>query len=256
MREELLVLAKAYPTISTKYELLVCVAGITADGEWRRIYPIPWETFLKYETKFKKKQWISYELRDNKPSDRRPESRKIKLDTIDVLHEERYSKIKAILDEKLMTLEDLESMDDRKVSLGVVKPKILDFVWSDWDYYNKVKDKSAQTTLNGKKAVKIEFPNKKFQYVFKCSPRCTKKHKIMCEDWELGMLYLKMKWKYGSAEAPKKVREKFFIEIPRLKYVYFVMGTHNQYPNKWLIVSVLYPRRRDIAEIESISLFK
>lgn len=255
MKEELLVLAKAYPTISRTYELLVCVAGITANGEWRRIYPIPWETFLKYETKFKKKQWISYELRDNKPSDRRLESRKIKFDTIEVLHEESYKNIKAMLDEKLTTLEELESVDDKTTSLGVISPKILNFVWSDWDYYDKVKDKSTQTTLNGKKAVKIEFPDKKFQYIFKCNPRCPKEHRIMCEDWELGMLYLKMKWNHGPDVAPKKVREKFLIEIPKRKYVYFVMGTHNQYPNKWLIVSVLYPKRKDIAEIETKPLF-
>ncbi len=255
MREELLVLAKAYPTISTKYELLVCVAGITADGEWRRIYPIPWEIFLEYETKFKKKQWISYELRDDKPSDRRPESRKIKFETIEVLHEERYKNIKTMLDERLKTLEELESEDDRNVSLGVLKPRIIDFVWSDWDYYNKVKSKSAQRTLNGKKAVKIEFPDKKFQYVFKCNPRCPKKHQIICEDWELGMLYLKMKRNHGPDLAPKKVREKFLIEIPKLRHIYFVVGTHNQHPNTWLIISVLYPKKKDIAEIESKTLF-
>ncbi len=255
MREELLVLAKAYPTISTKYELLVCVAGITANGEWRRIYPIPWDIFLEYETKFKKKQWISYELRDDKPSDRRPESRKIKFDTIEVLHEESYKNIKAMLDEKLTTLEELESKDDKEVSLGVIRPNILNFVWSDWDYYDKVKEMSAQTTLNGKKAVKIDFPDKKFQYVFKCSPKCPKEHKIMCEDWELGMLYLKMKWNHGPDIAPKKVKEKFLIDIPNRKYVYFVVGTHNQYPNTWLIVSVLYPKKKEIAIIESKSLF-
>ncbi len=67
MKEELFVLDKAYPTISKKYELLVCVARITDKGKWRRIYPIPWDIFWKYsESKFKKKQWIKYELRDDK----------------------------------------------------------------------------------------------------------------------------------------------------------------------------------------------
>lgn len=46
-REKLLVLAKTYPTISKTYEHLVCIAGITEDGEWRRIYPVPWNLFWK-----------------------------------------------------------------------------------------------------------------------------------------------------------------------------------------------------------------
>ena len=52
----MLVLAKAYPIISRKYEHLVCIAGITEAGEWRRIYPVPWDVFWSgKETKFKKK---------------------------------------------------------------------------------------------------------------------------------------------------------------------------------------------------------
>lgn len=39
MKERLLVLAKAAPEASKKYEELICVAGITEKGEWRRIYP-------------------------------------------------------------------------------------------------------------------------------------------------------------------------------------------------------------------------
>ncbi|MDE1768833.1 MAG: hypothetical protein KGH67_04430 [Candidatus Micrarchaeota archaeon] len=51
MKEKLLVLAKAAPEISSKYEHLVCVAGITESGEWRRIYPIPWKIFWESSSK-------------------------------------------------------------------------------------------------------------------------------------------------------------------------------------------------------------
>ena len=62
-KEKLIVLGKACPIISKKYEHLVCVAGITDKGEWRRIYPVPWEVFWKGNTtRFKKKAWIEYEL--------------------------------------------------------------------------------------------------------------------------------------------------------------------------------------------------
>jgi hypothetical protein len=93
MIEELLVLAKAIPTVSKKYEHLICVAGITREGRWRRIYPIPWEVFInKHEHYFKKKQWIKYKLRENKSSDGRPESRKIYHNTIEPLKIENFKK--------------------------------------------------------------------------------------------------------------------------------------------------------------------
>ena len=53
--EKLLVLAKASPTVSKKYEHLVCVGGLTEANEWRRIYPVPWKIF--FGGKFKKKSW-------------------------------------------------------------------------------------------------------------------------------------------------------------------------------------------------------
>lgn len=94
MKEKLLVLAKAAPEASKKYEELVCVAGITNKGEWRRIYPIPWEIFWRNKnTKFKKKQWIEYELVSNEPSDHRKESRKIIPESIVVLGDASYDEI-------------------------------------------------------------------------------------------------------------------------------------------------------------------
>ena len=47
MDEQIVVLAKAYPTFSKKYGQVWCLAGMTEEGEWRRIYPIPMDTYLK-----------------------------------------------------------------------------------------------------------------------------------------------------------------------------------------------------------------
>jgi hypothetical protein len=40
---KVLIAVKTYPTISTKYDELVCTAGFREDGTWIRIYPIPLE---------------------------------------------------------------------------------------------------------------------------------------------------------------------------------------------------------------------
>ena len=69
---KVLILVKTYPAISTKYGETVCTAGITEDGNWVRIYPIPFRK-INYKTRFKKYEWIEADLIENQ-SDFRPES--------------------------------------------------------------------------------------------------------------------------------------------------------------------------------------
>ena len=63
---------KTYPTLSSKYDELVCTAGITDKGKWVRIYPVPFRK-LKWEEQYKKYQWIELNLVKNQ-SDHRSES--------------------------------------------------------------------------------------------------------------------------------------------------------------------------------------
>ena len=52
---------KTYPTLSAKYDELVCTAGITEKGKWVRIYPVPFRK-LEWEKQYKKYQWIELDL--------------------------------------------------------------------------------------------------------------------------------------------------------------------------------------------------
>jgi len=251
----MLVLAKAAPVTSTKYRYLVCVAGITETGEWRRIFPIPWDIFVgSGDIKFKKKQWIEYELRENKSPDGRPESRKIRPETITPLHEESFKNIKKMLDERLTTMEELQSKKRHECTLGVIKPKIIDMVWTDRvEQVEKAENIKKQKTLDGKRVFTLEPFDKKFQYIFKCSPTCPNKHQIMCEDWEIEELYRKLKKDYDIDTACKKVRDKFTKEIYYEGLTYFIMGTHRQY-NTWLIVSVIYPKKNKVRLLKNMTL--
>lgn len=56
----MLITAKTYPTFSKRHNETVCTAGITADGIFRRLYPICYRSLPKQE-RFKKYQWISCE---------------------------------------------------------------------------------------------------------------------------------------------------------------------------------------------------
>jgi hypothetical protein len=70
--KKVLITVKTYPTISKKYDELVCTAGVLEDGSWIRIYPMPFRK-LDYENQYKKYQWLEAPFEKNE-SDVRPES--------------------------------------------------------------------------------------------------------------------------------------------------------------------------------------
>lgn len=69
---KVLITVKTYPTISSKYDELVCTAGFREDGSWIRIYPVPFRK-RAYKEQYKKYDWIELDLVKN-TGDFRPES--------------------------------------------------------------------------------------------------------------------------------------------------------------------------------------
>jgi len=76
VKEKVLVLTRATPEESRKYGYKVCVAGITENGEWRRLYPFTFQ-YGKVSLPFGKKDIIEVETEKNS-EDARKESRKVR----------------------------------------------------------------------------------------------------------------------------------------------------------------------------------
>ena len=97
-------------------------------------------------------------------------------------------------------------------------------------------------------SVRLEVPDKKFGYYFQCFDG--KKHRILCEDWELGELYRKCEnyrkeGKYKDEnEVFEKVKQKMLGELPSKRNLYFVVGTHFRFPT-FMIVGLVYPKKSD-----------
>jgi hypothetical protein len=250
MKERLLVLAKAAPEVSSKYEHLICVAGITDKGEWRRIYPLPWSVFWKSSGKnFKKKSWIEYELESETPSDFRPESRKIKFDTIKPLGPASYKEINDLLKARLTTIEELEAKTPKVQSLGVILPsQVLDFVPTDNPHYEEMVTKKAQTTLAGGSAVKLDIPLFKYRYIFK-DDNDGREHELLCEDWEAAELYrhceeYRKQGRYkDESVVHQKVKEKMLGLIGKGP-AYFIVGSHYRFPT-YMVIGVIYPKKHE-----------
>jgi len=264
LKTKLLITVKTYPSVSGKYEEIVCTAGITEDGKLIRIYPLKYRE-LPYETQFKKYDIIEIDLVKSK-SDYRPETftpRSIEpefkiIKSIGTEGNWRERK-KLVLKDVKFSFDELIKLAKNKsnpVSLAVYKPnKILDFKWTevsgDWD--KKKLSMLQQLNIFDKKRNVIRKLPYKFVYVIE--DEAQNKRTLMIEDWEIGQLYWRQLGKYEGDEhaALHDVRKKYFDEFVAKKELYLFLGTtrlnHFTSKNPFMIIGVFYPPKTTQEEL-------
>ena len=278
-RKRVFILVKTYPTISEKYAELVCTAGVLENGDWVRLYPIPFR-LLNDAQKFPKYTWVNVDIERN-TSDFRIESYRPDLDSIQV--EPALPKIKGRVDwqkrrdivfngQQIYTnlrMLIAEAKEEKK-SLAIFKPsKIKDLkvekVSAQWnrDKIESLKRHAAQMNMfRTPEEVEEDFKVVKkvpycFRYEFEDDEGKTST--LMIEDWEIGMLYWKCLLRHDNDQqaAIADVRKKYFDEYLQ-RDLYFFMGTskkfHNVSPNPFMIIGVL-PLPKGINN-EQISFFR
>lgn len=249
-KKKILITVKTYPTLSTKYDELVCTAWITEDWKWIRIYPMPFRKFDDY-IKYKKYQWVEIDLIKN-TSDPRPESYRPFhtppnlniIGEITTWWDKKWTQRKEIVLKNVYTdLEKLilENKSNTWTSLAVFKPKeIIDFIYEederDWDKkkLKLIEEKSKQMNMldETKEAFKIK---KKLPYKFKYKfiDENWKESCLMIEDWEIWELFWNCLNKYKSESiALEKVKQKYFDNFAKTKDLHlFLWTTRNN--DKW-----------------------
>lgn len=255
---KVLITVKTYPTISGKYDELVCTAGFLEDGTWIRIYPIPFRK-RAYKEQYKKYDWIELDLVKN-TKDFRPESyRPVSFDTeINVVGhidtagnwEERK---KYCLGKVYKNLSELiAEAKDKKIgtSLAVFKPtEILDFYAEPVDREWSAKQKATLAQQNLFETSTFEVVRKlPYKFKFRYKDNEGKESNMMIEDWETGQLFWKQLKKYGDEErAIEDVRKKYFDDFAMTKDLYFYLGTtqRNHYVshNPFMIIGTFHPKK-------------
>jgi hypothetical protein len=61
---KVLIAVKTYPSLSSKYDELVCTAGFLENGNWIRVFPIPFRK-LEYDKRYSKYDWVEIDLTKN-----------------------------------------------------------------------------------------------------------------------------------------------------------------------------------------------
>ena len=265
-RKKILLTVKTYPAISEKYSELVCTAGLTEDGDWIRIYPVPFRK-LAYQNQYKKYEWREFNLMRNN-SDFRPETyRPIDVDELiptlgRVGTENGWAHRNSIVLKNIYT--DLtklinDAKDKNKyTSLATFKPTVIhNFVWEEAERDWKESQKDALKQQNLFEVNKDDFSivrklPYKFSYIFEdCNG---KRSKLMIEDWETGMLFWNcFKRHQSEARALEDVKKKYFNDFSKTKDLHFFLGTtklnHLRAPNPFIIIGTYHPPQNNQIEL-------
>ena len=265
-----LITVKTYPIPSSKYDELVCTAGVTETGEFIRLYPVNFRD-LPFSQQYKKYQWIDVVVSRHQGREVRKESYRPDCDTIQKVGEPIASnpgnwknRGRFVLTKKAQSMEELKDQQSAdRTSLGIFKPKVVkDLVISqdDSDWKPQFKAKLRQARLWETRSVSKDPPRKvpyKFHYKFECNDERCKGHKMMIEDWEVGALFWRLVDQgHSHEEASREVKEKFLDELCGTdKDTYFYVGTVLSHPKSWVVIGVFYPKKEKPSLKAKPSLF-
>ncbi len=260
---KVLIAVKTYPTISAKYDELVCTAGFREDGSWIRIYPVPFRK-KAYTEQYKKYDWIELDLVKNdgdfRPESHRPYSHDSEIKIVGHIDTAgNWAERKQLVLGKIYysLAELIAEAKDKNIctSLAVFKPtRILDFkaelVNREWS-----KDKLAKlqqlnlfdtATAEGKFEVVRKLPYK-FTYIL--TDNQGKESRMMIEDWEIGQLYWNCLARHegNEAKAVADVKNKYFEDFSKTKDLYLFLGTtqvhHYVSHNPFIIIGTFHPKK-------------
>ena len=250
--EDICVTVRAYPNPSKKHIETSCVAGITVDGQLRRLYPIP-DRLLSEDNRFKKYDLVRVRVKRPK-NDGRPESRQVdvgrpipKIGAIG--SNDGWRRRNEILEPfRAESIEQLRIDPDQvhvSRSLALIRPSSIDGFeieptgQADWSPADQL-ILSQQPLFHNRPYVSLEYIPYKFYYRFRCSSSGCRGHRMSVVDWEIQEAYRRWRRKYGNENWEEKFREKFEHTLPSLDLQFYV-GTISAHPTTWLIIGLYYP---------------
>lgn len=257
-----LITVKTYPSLSSKYEELVCTAGFREDGSLVRIYPVPFRK-KAYTEQYKKYDWIELDLvkntKDFRPESFRPATADTEIRVVNHVDSagnwsERKKFCLNTVHENLSSLITEAKDKNTCTSLAVFKPTIItDFFAepTDREWDTGKLEKLNQLNLFEPDKNGIFVPVRKLPYKFKFIFKDINgtESKMMIEDWETGQLFWNCLKKHEGNEqrAIADVRAKYFDDFAKTKDLYFFLGTtqahHHVSLNPFMIIGTFHPKK-------------
>jgi hypothetical protein len=238
--EDIMILAKTKPTPSKNNGALICTAGINSNGEWRRLYPIRWDTFFRKNNLVKFRKWdiinvpIIKSDNDSRKSSYKIRSRdEIKLvDRLDNTRG-RCGIIKDYLYPSVKTLWN----DNVNRSTTILKPKRITKIWF-------TKSSLDNGIMPRNEAAPSDIPDIRIRWL--CNdPNCRTYHNMTLLDWEFTETLRKNINEFGDEEGKARTAETIW-SLYSKRDMYFVLGNswdYYRWPKKWFIIGLIHVPR-------------
>jgi len=264
-RRRILIWGKTRPEVSQHYRETVCTGGVFEDsGRLVRLYPIPLR-YMDDAKYFAKYQWITADVQQAIDRDNRPESYRIRPDTIAVDGQIDTGKAKDWAERARWVLrpdnvvQSVEALQARQQldnsSLGVLKPKKIVQVLPEkyapaeknkfWERYKAIVSQMDLGLDEEQREPKpLTPPDYRFRIRFTCDdPACSLVHKFGILDWEIDALYFRMKQKYNEARAVQEVVKTLEKVCGPDRDTRFFLGNISTHPTNFTIVGLWYPKK-------------
>jgi hypothetical protein len=252
-----LITVRTYPVPARQTIEASCTGGVTQDGHWIRLFPVPYR-FLDEDKRFAKWQWIDVEAM-RPSSDPRPESFKLKPDKIQIVGEvgtkdgwrTRRDLLKPLLRPSMCQIRR-ERDDKGSPTLGVFKPAeikrlVIEPVAEQWSA-DELRILQQDTLFQKAPADTLEKIPFDFKYEFRCTESGCRGHEMTCTDWEMGQAYRRWRKDYGD-DWERAFRQKFETDMIRKFDTHFFVGTVRSHPSTWIIVGLFYPPLRVMGDL-------
>ena len=262
---KVLIIAKTYPELSSKYGETVCTAAIDENGEALRLYPIPFR-YLSGPQRFHRYQWITGKMKKSE-RDGRPESYTIEPESISLGNQVpptadewgrrrefifkstrwQFDSMRALLKSEKTTGQSLAFLRPARIKSVSIKPREPNDAIT---FEGKLKLLREQNTIARKQLDLFESTvpasMKHLEYVsgricvdWYCSDPDCAGHSMQILDWEI----CELSRREGLDAAKNKVIE--LLDLERYNTGFF-LGNIHMYPASFAIIGLWYPTRSNM----------
>lgn len=230
------ILVKALPRPSTGHSETVCCAGVSADGEWKRLYPIRYrhggERFSRWDK-------VEFEYISNS-QDRRIESCKVLQGTIRNIGKCGPEEKRHIL-EPLIT-PSMETAAELGRSLTAIRPEQVRFLHRPKPI-SAIQQEAAAYERAARQANLLDQDVEPFKptphmLAFTYTDQLGIRHTHQCGDWETHTTFWKWQKQYGEQRTLQLLKEKYEGEYVQ-KGIVFILGTLAKRPKQWTLLGIV-----------------
>lgn len=240
--ERVVILVKAAPHPSRRYQETVCCAGVTLrddalQGEWRRLYPVRFR-HLSGDAKFSR--WDILDYKWHRPrDDPRAESRRVEEQSLTICGSLPRRDHAAFLDPLLRS--SYADAAQRGETLTLVRPKNLSFRWRRKSDAEIAGEKAAFLAASAQGSL-LDEPLRAFEpcpfHLRMGFDDAAGSHHMMCGDWETSATFVKWRRSYGETDALARLKDTYENTYAD-KGVALAMGTVAKRPKQWLLLGII-----------------